>query len=903
MAGPTRGVGGNSSAALEAQRAAERAREAAERARKAAEAARQKAEKAQQAAQAQQAQANRMADRMDRAPGGARNALAPKLKKEAGEARDAQREATKARTAANKLQDKALDTADKAIDKSHDANAEARLANKAQPFQGLENVHDAVDATRMDPARQREVLGFTSVADPKEAVSRDLQSLQRETDRGGREGAAELRRLMETHSDPSYRRELAQQAGPQVERISEAVNRDDDRMGSDDLKGTLRDLSRATVLAGPGQDGGVNIARSFAKNMKDDHLDIDDEDQFAGATRAVIEEGETPQEAQANSLFFGALHNELKAGDRNPEAQKEIAKAIGEGLNGRPGIVEQVADKANPVADALGGALNFAGDRVDDLNSVIPDMPGVDDALNAVIPGKDLPIPNFNPLDPSAALDLASGALHGTGDVVANTPEMAKAAATAAEYRSAIDQLGPNDKYTLGGGAKVAFNTVELGIKGKVEVTRERDWTPIAQNKGPDGKPFPPEMLREGPNGQLELKNAKPYVISVDGEASAGIFGTLGAKGGASTQGAGTSGSTPSAGGNVSGRAGGTLGGKVELRFESAAEAKRAMDIIAASGASGALAAGGGPVGPAAATLAQPVIDKVFGASAKDLPSLGKDLSAIEVRAGAYGELSGSLKGTPLGDLDGAVKADAKASVRVEFSDGKPTWLATRLDAGGELSATASDPTIGKKAPGRENGVLPDGRGAYSTTGGKTRFEGSVELRTPLKDGFDWKDLSGVTAAGMAFNEDTRAKVTLANETELNRVGTGGGVRSELEFHGEPNELRKSGALGHALNGNFNGALDSLERHQKDGGFMVAGRVLPYATLGVKGTIQANSAGTGATFDFEAGRRDYSAPLASHAGDVSTTRAALSRTLQDALSGVGSTGSPLDLRLPMTMRG
>lgn len=926
MAGSTRGVGGGNAAAaaaaLEAQRRAEEARRAAERARKAAEAA----AEAQKAAKAERAQAERLADRMDRAPGNSRNALAeklgPQLKKETDEANKAERDATAALTKANRLEKKALDTANEAISQRRAANTAATQEGKPQPFKGLENVRDAVDAARLDPKDQGKLLGFTSVADPKQAVARDLQSLQRETDRGGREGASELRRLMENSTDPGYKRLLAQQATPQVERISEAVNREDDRMGAGDLKGTLRDLSRAAALAGPGPDGGAAISRAFASKMRDDHLDIDDEDQFAGATRAVIEEGKTPQESAATAKFFGDLHGELKAKDRNPEARKEIEKAINEGMSGRPGFVDKVANKANPVFDGVGSVFNFAGDRVDDLNSVIPDVPGTADIANAVIPGKDIPLPNIKPIpDPSDALDLASAALHGTGDVVANTPEAAKALATAVEYRSAIDKLGPNDKYTLGAGGKAAYSTAELGIKGKVEVTRERDWVPLAQNEGPDGKPYPDDMVRKGPNGTLELKNKKPYVITVDGEASAGFMLNAGAKteaGTESTDGTkpgadgakpdtdgakpGPGGTKAGAGAGAQGKLGALAGGKVELRFESAAEAKRAMDIIAAGGVTGALAAGSGPAGPAAATLAQPVIDKVFGASAKDLPKLTQDLSAVEVKLGAYGELAGKVNAGPLGELDGTLKGDVKGSVRVEMSNGKPTWLVTKLDASGEGSASMV--SMGKKAPSRKpDKTLEDGKGAFSTTAGKTRFEGSVEFRRSLGDGFQLKDLAGVNGLGALVTPDSRAKLVLANETELSRHGPGAGIRSELEFHGEPNALISSGALKKALDGDFNGALDSLESVQKEAGLMVAGRVLPYATLGTKGTVQANAGGTGFSLEFEAGRRDYSDPVVNYAGNLTATREVVGRGIEGALNGVGTAGTPLDLRLPMYLRG
>ena len=67
----------------------------------------------------------------------------------------------------------------------------------------------------------------------------------------------------------------------------------------------------------------------------------------------------------------------------------------------------------------------------------------------------------------------------------------------------------------------------------------------------------------------------------------------------------------------------------------------------------------------------------------------------MEVRLGAYGELSGSLKGA-LDGVSASAKADLKGTVRVEMSDGKPTWLATRIDASGEVGASGS---LGKKPP------------------------------------------------------------------------------------------------------------------------------------------------------------------------------------------------------------
>ncbi|MFP2908618.1 hypothetical protein ACLESD_26920, partial [Pyxidicoccus sp. 3LFB2] len=307
-----------------------------------------------------------------------------------------------------------------------------------------------------------------------------------------------------------------------------------------------------------------------------------------------------------------------------------------------------------------------------------------------------------------------------------------------------------------------------------------------------------------------------------------------------------------------------------------------------------------GPRGPRDSALAQPVIDKVFGASAKDLPSLRQDVSAVEVRLGQYGELKGDLKDS-LKDVSISGKEELKATARLEFVNGKPAWLATRLDAAGELGGSVS---LGKKpAWNDKENKRHDGTSATTPFAGKTRFEGALEFRRPLQDDFNWQDLQGVSVVASAFTPETRAKLTLANETELGGAGSGGGVRSELELHGDPDALLKSGFVGKALDGDMDSAFDSVERVQKDAGFLVTGRVLPYTTVGVKGAVEAKSKGEGVGVEFEAGRRDYREPVANYAGNASALREDLGRLKEQFLRGAMPTGNPIEMGFPLFVRG
>lgn len=145
-------------------------------------------------------------------------------------------------------------------------------------------------------------------------------------------GAAALRAELERIPDPTARQLFAMSAREHVQAISKEVNRSNGRPNEKDLQSILRDLSVASKLAGP--VGADSIAGAFAKEMVDNHLDLDDEDQFGGALKKVIKEG-------AGAELGLRLPKQLRAINRAPEAQQEIAKAVGQALKGRAGSPEQ----------------------------------------------------------------------------------------------------------------------------------------------------------------------------------------------------------------------------------------------------------------------------------------------------------------------------------------------------------------------------------------------------------------------------------------------------------------------------------------------------------------------------------------------------------------------------------
>ncbi len=463
---PPREVRGSTSsdaAALARARAARLAREAAERKARAEE-ARKKAEEARAArahalelrkqARAALVKAAQLRQKADAAAAAVSSkseqfermglkspALGEKLRKDlkmlAAQSEQAGKTAALATKEANALRREAIAAAKETVTLQKEANALVTQVNadrakrglpaRPLPFKTATEGSTTKDAYALAKA---DLADATRDADPLAQAKLDAEKVAQATARSTEDGAEALRELMETadgDNGNAYRVALAQAVAPQVEAMSAEINKKDDRTKEGPLKNILADLSRAAELSG--SEGAMALGSAFATQMRDDHLDVDNEDQFGGALRRVVlADGNSP-------LFAAALHEQLKIQNRNPQAQKEIKNALDPNWKkdegGFMGFVKGAADAVG-LDDAV------------DLIKKGADAVGLDDAVELLKKGA------------SAAKDFVED----TFGVVA--------------YHDDVEKLGKGDKITLavGGSASIVG---EVHGKGKVEVTRGAD--------------------------------------------------------------------------------------------------------------------------------------------------------------------------------------------------------------------------------------------------------------------------------------------------------------------------------------------------------------------------------------------------------------------------------------------
>src|SRR5262249_30176110 len=154
-------------------------------------------------------------------------------------------------------------------------------------------------------------------------------------------------------------------------------------------------------------------------------------------------------------------------------------------------------------------------------------------------------------------------------------------------------------------------------------------------------------------DGDLEVKRTKDgYVVSATGRFGAGAMAEEGGELGPLKA-------------TATAEATQAFGGKVEMTFKTAEEAKRAMDILIRQ--AGALAAAGTAAGPLATPLLQP--------SKEELKFLADHINAVELSQTTAGSLAGNLgldeKSSPVyAGLNGKVGLESGQTARVEFKDG-----------------------------------------------------------------------------------------------------------------------------------------------------------------------------------------------------------------------------------------
>jgi len=370
--------------------------------------------------------------------------------------------------------------------------------------------------------------------------------------------------------------------------------------------------------------------------------------------------------------------------------------------------------------------------------------------------------------------------------------------ARATDYRHNIDELGPNDKYKLAVGGNGSVEGVKLYGKGSVEVARN------AQGK---------------------------YVVSVDGELGGGIYGEVGGKLGA----------------KLNAEASATLGvgGKMEMTFNSAEEAKKATEIVLKQAAASAVSSQADRLLPGASL----VTNKALGPSADELKFLADHTSALELRGNVAAEVAGCVGLKDVAGLFGGAKVKDEVAVRIELKDenGKPKQpeLVVKQTVSGEA-------TLG--AGLRVSDGAKEATGASATyAGGKGEAKVEVEQRWTLPNA-SGADLLGNPAktirdAASSMVKSEKDKITLGLDLSGQAFGNGGGVAVEASYSGNFSQLGRS-TIDQLRRGDVAGALKTLDGNQ------MSVKLEPYKTIGVSYAPSVSVMGFGVGAEFEATRKD-----------------------------------------------
>lgn len=398
--------------------------------------------------------------------------------------------------------------------------------------------------------------------------------------------------------------------------------------------------------------------------------------------------------------------------------------------------------------------------------------------------------------------------------------EYVQGVADAVNYKENIDKLGEGDKYKLGVGGSASVEGVKVYGKGSIEVEKK------------DGG----------------------YVVSVDGELGGGIYGEVGGKLGAKV--------------NAEGSATLGLGGKVEMKFATAEDAKKATEILLKQAAASAVSSQPG-------VLAVPgmIAGQAIKPSAEEMQFLAKNVSAVEVRGNVAGELAGTLGVKDVAGINAGIKAKEEVSARIEFSN--PPTVSIKTTLSGELAGSAGlRLTNGKEGHEASNGGLPGANG-------KIEVKGSIEQKFTLPGNFDsgrlLADPGGyIKEVASQTVKSEQDKVTLEIDASGGVLGSGGGAKTEVSFSAKAEDLRNSGFMEKAMKGDLNGALTSVGDKVE-----VEAKVTPYKTLGVSLAPAVSIMGFGAGVELEATRQDMAdKPAYEYKGTATDAAQRLNRAYQ-----------------------
>ncbi|HLL02196.1 MAG TPA: hypothetical protein VK539_16535 [Myxococcaceae bacterium] len=517
----------------------------------------------------------------------------------------------------------------------------------------------------------------------------------------------------------------------------------------------------------------------------------------AAAAKAAAEAAAGAAAKATEKVSEGAQKVGEKVSTFASERARDVYEGAKEGISAATGkakdVGEDVTDRARQAAGSAAntaqGVVDFSRDVFEDAKDVAGDAgkalagvarkagPVLDKGTDLAAAGLDAlgeTIQNAPAADPISKVgnEVVGGLLQTSADVVRDPVETAKAVKDAASLNRQVDSLKPGEHVKVGLSAEGDVSGVGLKGKGELEVKHAKD----ANGQG-DG-----------------------YTVSVNGELGVGLVGKLGATGAA----------------EVGGSAFLNGGAKVELKFATAEEAKRAADIIAKSTLVGAT----GAANPMLAPVTGAAANQVLGNPLSDLKDLGKNLNAVEFKLGIDAEGSASVG---VDGLENAATASAKAGIngslgqtgRLEFKEGQPTKLAVKQtwQAGGEAGGS-----LGLGLPKSESGSvsLPTNASAGAKGSFKVEFEQTFELPKDFDAQSLLKDPAGATrqlAQTARATHEGKLTLTDSREAHAKALGVGGRTGSEVkvELKGKVQDLANSGAFESAVQGDFAKAYSQLQ--------------------------------------------------------------------------------------------
>ena len=534
-------------------------------------------------------------------------------------------------------------------------------------------------------------------------------------------------------------------------------------------------------------------------------------------------------------------------GDRqipNPFNRQDREAAVNEAAQNFKTAVNTVADTQKKVVDTFANGAAQANQAIaDTARKNLPS--GVGDVVAAPFDANAAAAKTVQQVNQAhnQAVKQVAGNVADVGAAAANTVANAaedganavwqagKQMVGALDYKANIDALQEGDRYQLGVGGEV-----KVGV----------------------GKGFA--------DGDLEVKRTKDgYTVSATGRFGAGALAEEGGELGPLKA-------------TATAEATQAFGGKVEMSFKTAEEAKRAADILVRQAA--ALGAASSPVGAVASPLLQPSKD--------ELKFLANNISALELNSTVAGNLSSTLgldeKSSPIyAGLQEKLGLEAGQTARIELKDGKPSALVLRQDFGGNFDYRAG-------AGLSSTGESKDRVSAKSVDLAAVSAKGNirVETRIPLPQSFDTSKITDgeymkKTLGDIAKNTEQRIELTGQGSarTIIPGLPLNGAVKAKFEATGKASEILTPTVLNQFMQGNLAGAAKSVGDKVQ-----VKGSVTPYSTEGFDTRQGLSLMGVGLVGRGTAIRESQGTPLWQYQGTASDAAKDLGNFVQQQQANV-----------------